>query len=294
MQNVSKRPLPAFKVITRVNLATEGAFNRLSAHFTAGAGPQSGKVPSIAKANAHRTFMPGHGNGIRVDLFVGPIHMIENKEGLAVMTSKTANHAGSYEGTDTVDSLESTFTSALGGMSSSIKVYTADVRDVDSRKYTIDRGFEDGKRVWVIINRETGKPAYYVPPKSSEQNVEDPYREAIFTSSQEATLVLNDLTRGTRIKRRALPVFKEYTVFVKYSSVYLENHPASDVGSSMYDMLAPLIPMEAAERSEEMERRMHQEIADQEARSYRRDLRKKEKEQSQRGKAFDVARSTKR
>lgn len=299
MQKVSKRPVDPGKAAMRVNAAMDGALARLAAHFTPAVGDARGKTPALVKAAAHRTFVPGHGNGIRVDLFFGPLHLVETAEGIGVLTDKSQRSQldKSFGGTlESVDSLESLFPSKLGGLSSSMKIITADTREHDDRRYKIEQGFHkgsEGKRVWKIIDRETGKPAYYQLPKAVAQGVADPYREAVFTSAQEASRVLNELTRGTSHKSRLLPKFREYTIYVKYSAVYLENHPASDVGHAMFDVMAPLIPQEAEERAQEMERRLQEEMARSTAREEAKKRRQEEGAQEERRKLFDVARRRK-
>lgn len=293
MQKVSKRPIEPGKAAMRINVTTDGALSKLAAHFTPAVGAKKGTSPGLVKVLAHRTFVPGHGGGIRVDLFFGPMHLVETVEGLGILTSKSERDqlGGGYSGLETVDTLESLFPAKLGGLSHSMRVITADAREHSDRRFGIERDFKDGKRVWKIMDTETGKPAYYQLPASLAQEAEtDPYREAIFTSAQDATRVLNELTRGTSHKSRTLPKFKEYTVFVKYSAVYLENHPATDVGASLYEVLNPLIPMEAEERAEEMERRMQKEVELHEKRTQSKIRREEEGAQTERQKLFDVAR----
>lgn len=292
MQKVSKRPIEPGKAAMRINVTTDGALSKLAAHFTPAIGEKKGASPGLVKVMAHRTFMPGHGSGIRVDLFFGPMHLVETVEGLGILTNKSERDplGGGYSGLETVDTLESLFPAKLGGLSHVMKVITADVREHSDRRFGIERDFKNGKRVWKIVDQETGKPAYYQLPAALSQEAEDPYREAIFTSAQDATRVLNELTRGTSHKSRTLPKFKEYTIFVKYSAVYLENHPATDVGASLYEVLNPLIPMEAEERAEEMERRVQKEVELHEKRMQSKIRKKEEGFQEERQKLFDVAR----
>lgn len=297
MQRVSKRPIDPGKAAMRINVTTDGALSKLSAHFTP-AGRGKVKPPGLVKVMAHRTFVPGHGSGIRVDLFFGPLHLVETVEGIGILTNKSVRDelGGGYGGTlETVDTLEALFPAKLGGLLHSMKVITADVREHVDRRFSIERDFQNGKRVWKIVDKETGEPAYYQLPHSVAQQADtDPYREAIFPSAQDAARVLNELTRGTSHKSRTLPKFKEYTLYVKYSAVYLENHPVTDVGASLYEVLNPLIPMEAEERSEEMERRMQKEIEQHKRREQTKSREKEEGAQEERQKLFDVARSRKR
>lgn len=294
MQKVSKRPLDPAQAAGAINDALSGSLGQLRAHFSPPPEVVRGEAPTLAKAVAARTFVPGHGPGIRLDMFFGPLHLVETVEGLGVVTSETTKNPVSNTGFDgkleTVDTLESLFPSKFGGMSHKIKVITADVRERQDLQYKIERKFENGKRVWAIIDRETGKPAYYALPAAVAQDADDPYREAIFTSATEATKILNDLTRGTSHKSRSLPKFKEYLVYVKYSAVYLKNHPAGQVGSGMFEALDGMLPSEDSSRQEESESRLQNALQEQRAKEEMEKRRKVEQEQSSRQREFDVAR----
>lgn len=293
MQQTSKRTLDSTRVMSDVDSVANGAFSWLLSHFTPAVGAARGKSPRLAKSTAHRTEVPGHGSGMRVSFLVGPLHMVQSPESVDILTSASIRNpsARSYSNSDSLDAMETMFASKLGGISPSINVVTRDIRpqSVSTSRYRMTRDFQDGKRVWVILDNETGEPAWYTLTSSEAQGSADPYRKAVFPTSQEATREFNKMTVGTRHKSVSLPKFEEKLLFVRYSAVYLEKHLPSDVGAGIYSVLSPMLPQEKEERSLEMEKRLQDELAQSKARTQEESRLEQEKTDSARSRAFDFA-----
>lgn len=307
VQKAIKRPLDAEKVARRMNIVLNGAVSELRAHFTPANGVVSGGPPSLAKVAAHRTFVPGHGPGIRMDLFFGPLHLVKTVDGFGVVTSQTEKDRYSATGfsgrMETVDSLESIFPSKLGGVNSKLRVITSDVRDDADTEYEVQRAFEGGKRVWKIVKADTGEVAHYRNKESVKSNITtqetnvhlpeedrkplvDEYREAIFSSATEATRVLNELTRGKDHKSRVLPKFKQYLMYVQFSTSYLANLPAGQIGDGVFEVIEKLLPddpeverYETTERLERMREERRKELELQQKREEDARLREEERRQ---------------
>ena len=247
---VSKLPLEPEKALAALDR------DRLVAHlvsrFTPAPDPGAlhipiPKVPSVQKVLAARTIVPGQGPGVRLDLVFGPIFLREANGELGAVTKKSVSKPGlPPEGLLELEKLEGALASVFGGVLPQTKLITADVRDLSDRLFRLDHSYDtdSGKRVWKIIHtqgQQKGQVAYYENPKvraQMEKNPDlDPWCPAIFRSGKEAAEVLNTLTRGTSLSSRSFPKFKEYTVYFKYSSVYLQKSADSAKAYSALDAL---------------------------------------------------------
>jgi len=257
VMKVSKRPLDPSRATMALDHAQSGRVKKLVQYFTTREA-KGQKAPSIQKVLATRTVAPGQGDGIRLDLVFGPLRLLEQGGDLGAVSSKTEMVPGAPpKGLVPLDKLQDALTSVFGGVLPQVKVITADVRDVSDRPFRIEHGYdkEVGGRAWKIVHNggpKDGQVTYYENQKilgQLEKNPNadlDPYRPAVFRSAEEAALVLNQLTRGTSVSSRNFPKFKEYTIFIKYSAVYLKNE---GVLYSVFDRLLSEADADAEEES---------------------------------------------
>ena len=258
VQKAVRRQLDVSKAGPLLDTALSGNLSKVTSYLSPSKDFR-GKEAALAKATASRTYVPGNGSAIRSDLFIGPITLRESSGSMVVLTSGSRRDPLSDSGlsgeVESVPSLVSALKSRIGGASPSLKIITTDTRSLSDRRYKVERTFKDGKRAWQITDKETGKPAWYVLNSSASQDVDDPYREAIFFSSRDAVRVLNTLTRSTNQTSRSAPSIKENIIYIKYSSTWVED-------TDMYSVLDSLIPSEASDRSLEMERRLDRVLKD--------------------------------
>lgn len=259
VMKVSKRPLDPSRAVLALDHAQGNRVKKLVQFFS----PEKSKPPSIQKVLATRTVAPGQGDGIRIDLVFGPLRLLEHGGDLGAVSKKTVLNPGSApQGLVPLDKLQEVATSVFGGVLPNIKIITADVRDMSDRPFRIEHGYDKdlGARAWRIVHNggpKDGQVAYYENPhiqaqlekaldrqgygaKDKGPDAElDPYQPAVFKSAEEASLVLNQLTRGTSISSRNFPKFREYTIYLKYSAVYLQNPSNGD--SALYTVFDRLL-----------------------------------------------------
>ncbi len=245
VMKASKRPLDPARATLALDHAQGNRVRKLIQYFTstpfesAAPGSSSSRrtpVPSVQKVLAARTVVPGQGDGIRVDLIFGPLVLLEQDGDLGAISSKTVFTPGNpTRGLFPLEKLQEVVTAVFGGVLPQVKLLTADVRDLSDRPFRIEHAYDKdlGTRAWRVVHNggpKDGQVAYYENPKILAQLVKnpdlDPYRPAVFRSAEEASLVLNQLTRGTPVSSRNFPKFREYTIYVKYSSVYLKSEGA--------------------------------------------------------------------
>jgi hypothetical protein len=252
-------------VIEAVDGATNKSLSGLSSHFTPSIGFQRGKVPTLHRVFLNRTFVPGYGSGIRSSFVFGPLHLVQSEEGIGVLTNMSTKNTSSFGGLENPDALKAVFESRLGGVKSGFSLSTEDVRG-DTR-FKVEKGFREGKPVWKIIDKSTGNVASYeasatvkrMTRKKDKRDKDvdvDPYRDAIFSTIEEAAEVWNSLEGG--VGTMVIPEFRETIAYVKYTAVYLESHSTTDVGAPIYEVFNRLIPREEQERSMEMDRRLEE------------------------------------
>lgn len=256
VMKVSKRPLDPSRSLMALDHAQGGRVRKLIQFLTPKEVSGGIRAPGIQKVLATRTVAPGQGDGIRIDLIFGPLRLLESGGDLAAVSSKTEFLPGSPpKGLIPMEKIQDTLTSVFGGVLPQIKLITSDVRDLSDRPFRIEHGYDKdaGARAWRIVHnggQKDGQTAFYENPQiSSQQEANsdlDPYRPAVFRSAEEASLVLNQLTRGTSISSRNFPKFKEYTVFLKYSSVVLQSEGAL---YSVFDRLLSEADNDAEEQS---------------------------------------------
>jgi len=243
VMKVSKRAIDAAKASAALNQAQSGRVQTLIDFLTPRTALAKQVPPKIQKVLATRTVVPGQGDGIRTDMIFGPLRLLESGGDLGVETKHTEFLPGTPpRKLVALDKLQAQLSSIFGGILPQIKLITSDVRDIADRPFRIDHAYDKqlGAKAWRILHNggpQDGQVAYYEDPAvlgqmDANPNVElDPWRQAVFSSAEDASLVLNQLTRGTSVKSRNFPKFKEYTVFLKYSAVYLQNdalHAALD------------------------------------------------------------------
>lgn len=258
VMKVSKRPLDPSRALLALDHAQGNRVKKLIQYFTPEKPSAQSPAPSVQKVLAARTVAPGQGDGIRVDLVFGPLRLLEQGGDLGAVNRKTTMNAGTPpQGLVPLEKLQEALTSVFGGVLPQVKLITADVRDLSDRPFRIEHAYDKdlGTRAWKIVHSggpKDGQVAYYENPNILSQlekdpNADlDPYRPAVFRSAEEAALVLNQLTRGTSISSRNFPKFREYTVYVKYSAVYLKSDGAL---YSVFDRLLSDADQEAEEKS---------------------------------------------
>ena len=232
VQKISKQTLEPQSFVSSFDSASSGRLGRFISFFSPKKG---GKPASVQRVLATRTVFPGEGPSIKVDLVVGPFSLLESKGDLGVVTSKTQFFPGQEpHPLSSLEEVKKILSILFAGVSSEVKLITSDVRDFSDRPYRIEHGYssELGARAWKIVHNvgpHAGEVAMWEDPrvvgqmqaKDATEDL-DPYRPAVFRSSEEASTVLNQLTRGTPTSTRNIPKFREYTVYVKYTVVFSE------------------------------------------------------------------------
>jgi len=252
VMKVSKRPLDPSRALLALDHARKGNVKKLIAAFTPSDAVGSiriSKIPSVQKVLAARTFVPAQGEGIRVDLVFGPLFLLESRGELGAISKKSVSRPGlPPEGLIPLEKLEAALSSTFGGILPQTKLITSDVRDLSDRPFSIEHSYdqESGGTVWKVVHAEgaqKGQVAFHENPKVVSQLEKDPsldldpWRPAVFKSAEEAAQILNQLTRGTSLSSRNFPKFKEYTVYFKYSAVYLATSAADSALYNSFDRL---------------------------------------------------------
>jgi hypothetical protein len=232
VMKVSKRPLDPSRAVLALDHAQGNRVRKLIQYFSA---EGQKKAPDVQKVLATRTVAPGQGDGIRVDLLFGPVRLLEQSGDLGAVNSKTKLSPGQPpQGLVPLEKLQDALISVFGGALPQVKLITEDVRDLSDRPFRIEHAYDKdlGARAWRVVHNggpKDGQVTFYENPNilsQLEKNPDadlDPYRPAVFRSAEEASLVLNQLTRGTSVSSRNFPKFREYTVYFKYSAVYLQS-----------------------------------------------------------------------
>lgn len=236
VQKLAKVELDPREFISSFDDNSLGRMTKFTEFFSPKKG---GKPATVQKALATRASFPGEGPSIKLDLIIGPFSLLEHKGDLGVVTAQTQFFPGQAPSPlRSVDDVSSILSKLYPGLSTNVKLITSDVRDFSDRPYRIEHGYspELGTKAWKVVHNSgphAGEVAMWEDPKVVGQMEAkdatgglDPYKPAVFRSSEEASAVLNQLTRGTPTSTRVIPKFREHTVYMKYTSVFSEKSHA--------------------------------------------------------------------
>lgn len=247
VQKLSKQKLDPSEFVSSFDANSSARMSKLTSFFSPLKG---GKPAQIQKVLATRTVFPGEGDSLKLDLVVGPFSLLDNKGDLGVVTSKTQFFPGqSPSPLFPLDDIKKVLSAIFSGVTSDVKLITSDIRDFSDRPYRIEHGYaqELGTKAWKIVHNvgpHAGEVAMWEDPrvvgqmqaKDATEDL-DPYKPAVFRSSEEASAVLNQLTRGTPTSTRNIPKFREYVVYVKYTFV-LSEKSQPDLYSNVNSLLS--------------------------------------------------------
>lgn len=252
VMQMSKRPLDPAKVSNAINASRERVVSRMIKNFSSAKGQgalQIVKPPSIQKVLATRTTVPEQGDGIRVDILVGPFFLLEDKnKDLGIICKDTVIRPGLPP--EDLYPLEKLYNLAenllFGGVLPQSKLPVVDARDVSDKPFALDHSYDNdiGDKAWKVVHTsgpKKGQVAMYEnasmvgKQKANKDSEIETWIPAVFRTGTEASKVLNQLTRGTSHSSRTFPKFREYTTFLKYSSVHLKSDSAGLY--SVFDLL---------------------------------------------------------